>query len=421
MSSYESSLRSISKWLKKGALETAIAECEKKLATMPASPFHVVIGRSWKEQIPEAAKWLLAFYQASGKQLSVESLYCEMNRFEINTDCWYLDGFAYDYFGGEKDTSWLTDWRHSTDSPDQLVLKHSDDIQSTFAQAELSGEPAEDLAILLLTLRMLELVDGAAKLARSNGWLPENVPVITAAHDADPVYFSFGKIKPKPNPPSIDRPVITANPPAEGWSGIYQISGGYHKGESLQWDLVDDVRCDARGYFEDFMEAEDTLCETLCVSKRAAEWTPPRVKIRKRDWRRDIYGFYTRFWSVNGRAKSALSPLLRETVEFLPLDVKAGPELWVIHPLRHIPLSDEAVHNGKPGHNISSIRKYAFAKSDLSNVHLFSIQLPKWSPTGAAGHCGREVFVSDEFKRVFVERALSGIVFNEVFRYPEGE
>lgn len=41
----------------------------------------------------------LDFAKAS-EEMSIKALYFEMNEFDINTDCWNIDGFAYDKMEG---------------------------------------------------------------------------------------------------------------------------------------------------------------------------------------------------------------------------------------------------------------------------------------------------------------------------------
>src|SRR5438477_4301237 len=88
--------RTIGPWVRKGELQRAIAHCEAELGTVSRTEYHNVLGRFWLGQTREAAHWLSRFYQAAAKTLPVHTLYCEMNRFEINPGEWYLDIFAYD-------------------------------------------------------------------------------------------------------------------------------------------------------------------------------------------------------------------------------------------------------------------------------------------------------------------------------------
>src|SRR5438270_12756218 len=91
--------RSVFPWVGRGELERAIARCEAELASLPQTEYHALLGRSWLADTREASRWLVALYRVAAKAMAVHALYCEMNRFEINPDRWYIDAFAYDFFG----------------------------------------------------------------------------------------------------------------------------------------------------------------------------------------------------------------------------------------------------------------------------------------------------------------------------------
>src|SRR5690554_3451516 len=75
--------------------ETAISRAENQLNKIPQTDFHEIIGKSLTKQSEELAGWIQEFYIKASEKLEIKSLYFEMNEFDINTEIWYIDGFAY--------------------------------------------------------------------------------------------------------------------------------------------------------------------------------------------------------------------------------------------------------------------------------------------------------------------------------------
>ncbi|MBW3600060.1 MAG: hypothetical protein KY475_22655 [Planctomycetes bacterium] len=194
MDTYELVENEIREWVWNAKFETAIPHCEAALAALPQTEYHAVIGRSWRHRVDETAGWLAAFYQSACDVMPVEALYGEMNRFEVNPDRWYLDSFAYetplDSQQGHVDWDWLCGWKKSTADTERFVLDGFADLQALFARDYGEDEPpgdlraASELTILLLTVRMQDLVHAAVGLARQRGKLPQDLPVLSAAHDS---------------------------------------------------------------------------------------------------------------------------------------------------------------------------------------------------------------------------------------------
>jgi len=170
-----------------------------------------------------------------------------MNRFEINANEWYIDAFAYDVFGDPEQLGWLVGWKKSTSERKHLTLTEMEDLQDLYAR-DYADEPpskihaAAETASLLLTLRMEALIQAASARAREEGGLPEDLPVLAGAHEADPVCCLYGKVRPSITRQGPARPVLSSSPPADGSLGIYKIEGGWDEfHNSLPWDLIDHV------------------------------------------------------------------------------------------------------------------------------------------------------------------------------------
>lgn len=405
--------RAVRPLVQKGKLDLAIARCEAALAKLPRTDYHAVVGRSWLGQTKDAVRWLAGFYRTASKSQSIRSLYCEMNRFEINCDDWYLDAFGYDLFGGSDDLDWLVSSKKNSSRRNRFKLLGMSDLQALFARDYRDEPPvpirsASETTILLLTLRMQELVHAAAEQARQLGLLPDEVPILSAAHDSDLVSVSFGRTVPLVTQFEPPRPKEPTLPRRSARLGIYKMEGGYDEfGNSLPWDVLDYESESHRSMYRDQVDRAVSLAKT---------WVSPRVSLRKRKWRCDLISLYPH-WAVNEKARAALAPLLRRTVEFLPLRYGENSQLWLLHPLRHIDLSQSAVHNAENGGNMTFVSRYAFETKALQGKHLFGVKQAKGSVSRRVGYCFGANYVSEEFRRVVGEAKLQGVVFEKIFSY----
>lgn len=405
--------RVVRRWLRKAQLQRAIDCCEAELETLPGSEYQQALGRSWLSQTREVARWLAGFYRTASKAGAVRALYCEMNRFEINPDEWYVDAFAYDSFGGAGERGWLVEWNKTTADGNRLVLRGMADLQLLF-ERDYGDEPpssvraASEVAILLLSLRMQELINAAAAQARESGRLKQDVPVLAAVHDSDIVHFSYGQVRPRITRVEPKRPIVRGLPKPGSPHGIYKMDGGWDKFyNSLPWDRLD--------YFSD--REEEKLANQLdTANPLARNWKVPRVKLRRRRWRCDLIELYPH-WTVNEKAKVALQALVGKIVEFLPLRCAEFSNIWVMHPLRHLDLAPEAVHNTENGSNMTRVDRYVFQAKDLRGKHLFGIKQAPGSPARKGGLCYGANYVSEEFRRIVKAHGLQGVTFKKVFSY----
>jgi hypothetical protein len=408
----------IAPWVRKNKLKLAIAHCEAALASLPATEYHKAAERSWLQQTEEGARWLVDFYRRALKKLQVCAIYCEMNSFEINADEWYVDGFAYDFFGDPADPGWLCGWKESSDQR-KLILKGMDDLQALFAR-DYVGAPPDDVrpssqvVMHLLTLRMQELIQAAAQAARLSGGLPENVPVLAAVHDSDLILFSYGHVKPLITRRGPARPKHSQSQRSDGWMGIYRLSGGWDEfSNSLPWDRLEYVLDDEEETVDDLLDKAKPLRRT---------WKPPKLNLRKRKWRADLMEVWPHsHWVGNEKAVQALFPLLGKTVEFLPARCGAVRKLWLLHPLEHIDLAAGAVHKGTDGKNMTRIQRYDFDVRYLVGKHLFGVKQAPGSAARQGEYSFAIDYVSEEFKLTFAKQRLQGVVFEEVFSYRMGK
>lgn len=408
---YDDYVSKLTRWLKKDDIAGAIGDLEQRIQKLEPSPFHKALGRSWLKQQNQLAKWLKKVFAAASKQFAVKALYVEMNRFDINTDRWYLDGFAFDEFGGDKEIEWLCDSKYTTEDSAQFKLTGMSDLQKAYeslTEDDSSCFETEQAVVLLLTLRMLEVVQAAASEARANGWLPEDVPVVAAAHEADPTQCFYGAIKPKKKrEPKAKLPVISADPPAPGWVGIYEPTDNDPRGNSYPFTLLRHSSYESNDFDARWTAAKHLDGVLTTTTSAMKDWVPPTdfaIHTRKPGWDCDIMIVATGHdaWAFTEAARDALAPVLGSHAEFLPFNSKNGPTLWLLHVLTIVEAATESAFEPR---NL----KLTFEKvQQVQDLPIFRYQRPPYKPV---------LCVSESVKRACAELGLRGWVFEERFRF----
>ncbi|MBW3129409.1 hypothetical protein [Hymenobacter profundi] len=177
--------------IQEGKLKEAIAQAECKLRSLETTYFHVVLGTSILYQQQNVMTWLDAFYQSVSPRMPVGALYVEMNAFDINTEEWYFDGFAYEEAGTREDAEWLTNWSADTTTEEHLVLGGFESVQEAFEtyfyeeKVSENLEQAHDVAEILVILRIQELLEEVHQVAESRGLAWGAIPLLVTAHGYD--------------------------------------------------------------------------------------------------------------------------------------------------------------------------------------------------------------------------------------------
>lgn len=189
-------LEHLASYLEEGQLSVAIAQVEAALGNLEPTYFHALRGVSLVPQREAGLRWLTAFYDRVSRAQPVKALYLEMNGFDVNTDEWYVDGFAFEKAGTPGELDWLADWEEDMATTEPFVLRGFEGGQEAFAQYMEEGdhsdalERARDLAEALVVLRLQELLDHIHRTAKSQGLAWGQTPVWVTAHDYEPVYVS---------------------------------------------------------------------------------------------------------------------------------------------------------------------------------------------------------------------------------------
>ena len=174
-----------------------IAKVENYLRRIkPQTPFHAALGRSFLGQVDQAATWLAEAYDDGAREFPVTALFVEMNRFDANTDQWFLDGMVFKIPPSELfDDLWYNLGDYESACEDQLVLTGMEDLQAAFKQADedhvFASEAPEDQHRLqamsdvfeLITLRMHELIAAAHREANRRGHPVGGIRIFANAHD----------------------------------------------------------------------------------------------------------------------------------------------------------------------------------------------------------------------------------------------
>jgi len=163
----------------------------------PQTPFHPVIGRDFSSQVEQAADWLASVYDQGAEDFKVTAIFVEMNRFDINTDQWYLEGSTFSMPVGDlfEDLEYnLGEYEDVCD--EEFVLTGVEDIQAAFEQTNekdiFASEDPDDMRLMeamgiafdLITLRAMEMLASAHCQAARTGHKAGSVRVFANVHDS---------------------------------------------------------------------------------------------------------------------------------------------------------------------------------------------------------------------------------------------
>lgn len=179
--------------LKRGHFAEAVRIAESSLSALPASPFHTIIGRPLLNQADRLCSWIDEFYTAVGGNHPIAALYFELTEFDINTDVWCIDGFAYTQDEGLDDLEWLSEPSagHTADLP--FIVTGYEALQQAFEEVESDSDElqdAQDWSEQLVIIRYMELIHAAHKLAQQKELAWSRLPLYCTEHGYDFVTMS---------------------------------------------------------------------------------------------------------------------------------------------------------------------------------------------------------------------------------------
>ncbi|GAB3237516.1 hypothetical protein GCM10027346_29170 [Hymenobacter seoulensis] len=179
----------INPYLERGHFAEAVVIAEDKLSALPESPFHAIIGNSLLSQAASLCSWIDEFHAAVVEhQEPVAALYFELTEFDINTDEWCIEGFAYATDLGLEDPEWLSGSSIADTADSSFVVTRYESLQRAFEEIELDSdelENARDWCEQLIIVRYMELVYAAHKLAQQEGLTWSTLPLYCTEHGYD--------------------------------------------------------------------------------------------------------------------------------------------------------------------------------------------------------------------------------------------
>jgi hypothetical protein len=185
----------IDSFLRKKDIDGAALHLENLMKNESSDRFITLTELHFTNSPEELVESFNSFISFCDSKFDVQSVYLEMNGFDINYDLWFFVFFGYDIYNDDvSDLDWLSNWS----SPDNawVVLTGLESIQDDFRwYSEIEGqerkpyEYIKELAVLLVMIRFVQLIESVI----NSGKLIKTVPVLATAHDFD----MLGRFMPK--------------------------------------------------------------------------------------------------------------------------------------------------------------------------------------------------------------------------------
>ena len=165
--------------LRRGDLAGCYRLFSDSLRAMEPSPFHIVLDLDFTNDPSVFAAHIRDFIGSQSDEFTVSAIYTEMNGFEINTNLWYCDFFAYSAYGGHDDYEWLCDWQ--SDRFAEMPLTGMESLQAVYDSAAFRNSDfaaACSVSSLIVVTRFQQLVHRAAEQLQQPA-----IPILSTAHD----------------------------------------------------------------------------------------------------------------------------------------------------------------------------------------------------------------------------------------------
>ncbi|RNI25916.1 hypothetical protein [Rufibacter latericius] len=187
----------INPFLEVHAYSNAIELAETALQKITFTDFHAVLGQSLVHQSGALTVWMDEFYANVSKEIAVKAMYFEMNEFDINTDYWYIDGFAFIEDGGWdlEDMEWLSEASEETMTSGEFILKGYEQLQEAFENEDsdsAEAENARDWCEQIVIARFMELMRTAHLKAKDQNLEWADIPLYYSIHGYDFILRSEG-------------------------------------------------------------------------------------------------------------------------------------------------------------------------------------------------------------------------------------
>jgi|SRR5579863_4293067 len=185
---FDTTVERLEKVLRADDLDTCERTVIEEIAKLPASPFHIATDLSISNDPSDAAAYFDRFFEIESQRIAIAAAYTEMNGFDINTNRWFCNTFAYTTYEGHKDYDWLSDWQ-SGDFP-SFTIRGLEPLQAVYASPAF--HEFYDVAFMISLLVVIKFQKFMK--AASNKMTRLRFPLLVTAHDFD----FISEIRPRP-------------------------------------------------------------------------------------------------------------------------------------------------------------------------------------------------------------------------------
>ena len=182
--------------LEKLNFENAITIAKKHLNEINQTSFHKILEHSFTNNVEDCIKWIDSFYKKISKHSEIKAFYFELNEFDINTEKWYIQCFAFEFDGGynPEDMEWLSDCNPEIMTKEEFVLTGLEDFQNLFENFENLIEnddvcqelqDARDWTEQIIISKFMQFIHKVHLTAKNKNLEWANIPFYFTEHEYD--------------------------------------------------------------------------------------------------------------------------------------------------------------------------------------------------------------------------------------------
>ncbi|MRG44150.1 hypothetical protein GFS24_03445 [Chitinophaga sp. SYP-B3965] len=182
-------------WVRAGQIDAAIQYTENKLAELPETGFHQIIGKDLLHLQPILGQFLHSFFKSmrEEEELDIKAVFCEMNAFTVNYDLWFLDLFAYETVEEEDTLNWLAEYDGQSEKSLTVTgFEALQEVNKAYMESEGyrddNQQAACELHEYLVILRLQQLFKQTASQHKNKAtWA--GIPMFVTAHDYEDMIY----------------------------------------------------------------------------------------------------------------------------------------------------------------------------------------------------------------------------------------
>ncbi len=177
--------------LRASDIKGAITLLEELLVDEKCDRFASLVGTGFTNSPDTVLAYINKFIHMCESEFPIQSVYLEMNGFDLNYDRWFFYPFGYEtYEADPDDLDWLSYWQSDDTSLEDVTLTGLEGAQADFSwyqeerdDSDFSYTRAYDIATLLVMIKFVALIQNALASAP----LVKPIPVLATAHDFDAI------------------------------------------------------------------------------------------------------------------------------------------------------------------------------------------------------------------------------------------